>query len=77
VKALDKSAWAIALAFRVAAVLIAFTGCGYAVDRLLGSTSPLLTGLGAGLAILVASVLVARVFTRRFEKLAPLKEPDE
>jgi hypothetical protein len=76
VKASDSSAWIVALILRVAAILAAFTGGGYAVDRLAG-TAPVITGLGAGVAILVASVLVARVFTRRFEKLAPLKEPDE
>ena len=72
-----QSVWIFALACRIAAALIIPTGIGLAVDLHFGRTAPLMTAVGVALAVLVASLVVARVFTRRFKKLAPMKELDE
>lgn len=69
--------WVVSLACRIAAALAIPTGVGFAFDRRFSDTAPLMTAFGAALAVLVASAVIARVFTRRFKKLAPMKELDE
>ncbi len=72
-----KSTWILALACRIAAALAIPTGIGLAADRRFGETAPLMTAVGTATAVVIASAIIARVFTRRFKKLAPMKELDE